>query len=225
MNRDVFFAVIRPPLGPFNQSQVDGFTKVIDEAERRGLSLQFKAYILATAWWESAHTMQPIRERGGETYLRGKQYYPWVGEGLVQVTWEANHRKFGATAPGQLLTWEKALPALFDGMLKGMFTGKRLSDYITEQRVDYRNARRIVNGIDRADEIAKLALLFEKALRQAVALSSEPATPPVSPPPAPVPPVEPPKPETSPGDDFWPTEEPSEGFWAAVAAWLKRWLS
>lgn len=169
MRRDQFYIALKPELAPkgFKQSQVDGFERVLDEAERRNLSIFFIAYILATAWWESAHTMQPVREYGSEKYLQSKKYYPWVGEGLVQVTWESNHRKFGATAPGQLMTWEKALPALFDGMLLGMFTGKKLSDYIKTGSVDYVNARRIVNGTDRAKDIAKLATLFYKALTAA----------------------------------------------------------
>jgi hypothetical protein len=49
-----------------------------------------------------AQTMPPIRECGGEKDLRAKLYHPWrrrlhAGDG------EANHRKFGATQPGQLL--------------------------------------------------------------------------------------------------------------------------
>jgi hypothetical protein len=58
---------------------------------------------------------------GRRKYLRSKRYYPWVGEGLAQVTWEENHRKFGATAQGQMMTWSIALKAIFDGMTKGMF--------------------------------------------------------------------------------------------------------
>lgn len=178
MNRDAFFATIRPKLGPFRQSQVDGFVKVLDEGERRAVSLYHEAYILATAWWETARAMQPVREGGGEAYLRGKAYYPWVGEGLVQVTWEENHRKFGATAPGQLMTWPIALRALYDGMMLGMFTGKKLADYIKPGNVDYTNARRVVNGTDKAKEIASIALLFEKALRDAAWGAAMSAPPP-----------------------------------------------
>lgn len=48
----------------------------------------------------------------------------------MQVTREENHRKIGATAPGQMMTWPIALSAIFDGITKGMFTGKKLDDYI-----------------------------------------------------------------------------------------------
>ena len=77
-----------------------------------------------------------MREQGGETYLRGKPYYPWVGMGLVQVTWEANGKKFGAQSPADLLSWPVALRALFDGMLQGMFTGKKLPDYFNPSTND-----------------------------------------------------------------------------------------
>lgn len=167
MDRKVFFDSVRASFGKMKQSQVDGYTKILDEAFVRFTPLNHLAYMLASVWHETAATMQPVREYGSEAYLKSKPYYPWVGEGLIQVTWEENHRKFGATAPGQLMEWPKALVALFDGCTKGMFTGKKLSDYITETATDYRNARRVVNGLDKADLIAGYALTFEKALRTA----------------------------------------------------------
>lgn len=149
--RGLFFAAARKAFGPFTQSQVDGFTRILDEWELRRLSdPRWLANILAQTWHETACRMQPVREFGGEAYLRSKPYYPWVGEGLIQVTWEANHRKFGATRPGHLMTWPIALQALFDGMIGGMFTGRKLADYFNETRDDPLNARRIVNGTDRA---------------------------------------------------------------------------
>lgn len=183
MNRSEFFASVRTHFGALSQPQVEGYGLILDEAQRRKVPLAQLAYILATAWHESAHTMQPVREMGGEAYLKSKPYYPWVGEGLVQVTWEANHRKFGATKPGQLLTWPIALRAIFDGMLNGMFTGKKLADYINTGKTDYVNARRIVNGTDKAALIAGHAQAYEAALRAAKYDSTGPV--PVPPPPIP----------------------------------------
>jgi len=34
------------------------------------------------------------------------------------------------------------------GMIKGLFTGKKLSDYLTDTKKDYFNARRIINGLN-----------------------------------------------------------------------------
>jgi hypothetical protein len=47
-----------------------------------------------------------------------------------------------------------------------MFTGKNLADYIRPGSIDYRNARRIVNGTDKANRIAGYAKKFEEALRK-----------------------------------------------------------
>lgn len=172
MNRTTFFAYVRraPFGGRLSQSQVDGLNQILGEWERRALrDDRWLAYMLATTFHETAATMQPVRERGGEAYLRAKKYYPWVGEGLVQVTWEANHRKFGATKPGQLMTWPIALRALFDGMTKGMFTGKKLADYFGTSLDDPVNARRIVNGTDKAKLIAGYHRNFLDAIRAAEA--------------------------------------------------------
>jgi len=224
MNRAKFFAALRSRgSGVFgtsiSQGQVGGTERIVDEAQRRGTPLRHLAYILATAYHETAHTMQPVREMGGEKYLRSKKYYPWVGEGLVQVTWEENHRKFGATAPGQMMTWPIALRAIFDGMTNGMFTKHKLADHINETKTDYRNARRIVNGMDRADDIAGYAKAFETALRAAGYLGQAPK-------PSPVPPVAPPAPSPAPKPvpvppPRKPAPAPARGFWAAVVAMLK----
>lgn len=167
IERKSFYGLIRNSIFPgmLGPGQVDGINRILDEWERRNLTdVRWLAYMLATVYWETAHTMQPIREMGGEAYLRSKKYYPWVGEGLVQVTWEVNHRKYGATAPGQLMTWPIALKALFDGMIRGDFTNKKLSDYFGSGVSDWVNARRIINGIDRAQEIAAIARKFYSAL-------------------------------------------------------------
>lgn len=156
INRKKFLDAIKSEFGgKFDLGQVDGITKILDEWEKRELThLPYLAYMLATTKLETANTMQPVREMGGEDYLKSKKYYPWVGEGLVQVTWEANARKFGATEPGQLLTWPICLGPLFDGMLKGMFTGKKLSDYLDSTPPDFLHCRRVINGMDKAAEIA-----------------------------------------------------------------------
>jgi len=142
-------------------------SRILDEWEARKLTdLRWLAYMMSTCFWETARTMQPVREMGGEAYLKKKKYYPWVGEGLVQVTWEVNARKFGATAPGQLMTWPLCLKPLFDGMIKGMFTGKKLSDYFNAKTADPVNARRIINGLDKATLIAGYYAQFLTALTQ-----------------------------------------------------------
>ena len=167
MNRTTFFAYARkaPFGGSLWQSQVDGLNKILDEWERRGLTdIRWLAYMLATVFHETGGKMQPVRESGGEKYLKSKAYYPWVGEGLVQVTWEKNARKFGATKPGQLMTWPIALKALFDGMLAGMFTDKKLADYFTASTSNPVGARKIINGTDKAQLIASYYRNFLDAL-------------------------------------------------------------
>ena len=42
-------------------------------------------------------------------------------------------------------------------MREGWFTGKRLSDYISNEDIDYLGARAIINGSDRATQIADYA--------------------------------------------------------------------
>lgn len=145
---------------------------IIEEGSKRGLLRNQLAYVLATAYHETAHTMKPVREYGGEPYLKSKKYYPYVGMGYVQLTWLDNYKKAGEKLgvdfvknPKLLLEAKYAAPILILGMKEGWFTGKKLSDYITLKSSDFRNARRIVNGMDRADLIAGYAKEYDEALK------------------------------------------------------------
>jgi hypothetical protein len=171
MNRSYFFKRVRESLfsGKLSAKQAEGLTKILDYREKNwpGMSNDELAYLLATAKWETAHTMQPIAEMGSASYLRSKPYWPWIGRGLVQITWEANYKKYGITDPKKALEWPTALHVIFDGMIKGMFTGKKLADYIGNGKRDYVGARRIINGTDKAKQIALIAEGFREALVQA----------------------------------------------------------
>lgn len=168
IDKSIFFRTVRanPFKGSLTKGQVEGMEKIIDywENEYSRITLDQFAYVLATIFHETGAKMVPVREGGGEAYLRTKKYYPWVGEGLVQVTWEENAKRFGAKKPGDLMSWPIALFACFEGMTKGIFTRKRLDDYIRLGQRDYVGARRIINGTDRALMIAGYASAFRTAL-------------------------------------------------------------
>ena len=144
---------------------------LIDQAGKAGLLRNQLAYLLATAYHETAHTMKPIKEQGSDKYLKSKKYYPYIGRGYAQITWKENYEKVSkllnidcVKKPDLLLNPEYAVPAIIAGMKDGWFTGKKLSDYITLQRSDFKNARRIINGMDKADLIAGYAKQYDKAL-------------------------------------------------------------
>ncbi len=186
MDRKVFYNSIRPHVNLTTQN-VQGMEKLLDYALMRYITIQWLAYIIATAWWESAQTMHPVKEAywlSEDWRRKNLRYYPWYGRGLVQTTWERNYQaiavamglpaNFFTKDPNMLLLFEYALPALFVGMEKGIYTGKDVGDYIDDKDesddldyIEYRNARRVVNAMDKSDAIAKLALVFEQALKAA----------------------------------------------------------
>ncbi|TGR84601.1 carboxypeptidase [Mesorhizobium sp. M2D.F.Ca.ET.223.01.1.1] len=157
---------------------------IVAECKKHGLLRNQAAYCLATCWHESAHTMKPVREYGGEAYLKSKPYYPYVGMGYVQLTWKANYRKASGkvgvdlvASPQLALDPQYAAPILVIGMQEGWFTGKKLSDYITLQSSDFTNARRIVNGTDKAAVIAGYAKQYDALLQADGYGADEPVQP------------------------------------------------
>lgn len=173
-----------------------GYTRlIVEECRKVGLLRNQCAYVLATAFHETAHTMKPVREMGGEKYLKSKPYYPYVGMGFVQLTWKRNYEKAGRALgvdfvanPKRLLEPAYSAAILVTGMKEGWFTGKSLEDYITLYKSDYTGARRIVNGTDRAKLIAGHAVEYDAALKamgygeEKPASGGKPAPAPQSPP-------------------------------------------
>jgi len=51
-------------------------------------------------------------------------------------------------------------------MRDGLFTGKKLSDFINDRQVDFYNARSIVNFMDVPEKIAGYAREFAASLRK-----------------------------------------------------------
>lgn len=168
-----FFERIRVALfHHMDQSQVDGCNALLTASE--GLPLTWRAYLLATAFHETARTMQPIAEYGkgkGRPYGKpGKYGQAQYGRGYVQLTWDANYEKADAALGLQgallkdfnlALRPDIAAKIAIRGMTEGWFTGKSFMNYLPG---DYVHARRIINGMDKAETIAGYAKRFEDAL-------------------------------------------------------------
>lgn len=185
INFKTFFDIVRPVLPIKDSAQVAGYEFIIQEGLKLGLPLRWIAYALATTYHETAATMEPIVERGPVSYFNkynagtrlGKALgntqegdgYRYRGRGYVQITGRANYKKFGLeNKPEDALKPEVAVQIMYQGMTRGTFTGKAFKDYFTNDKTDWRNARRIINGVDKADLIAGYAKLYMEALDAAV---------------------------------------------------------
>lgn len=173
MDRQVFYEKIRGEIfDRISQSQVDGIEALLNEWEAEGLTdLRQLAYILATVYHETAATMKPVKEKGGDNYLKSKKYYPYYGRDLVQTTWDYNYQKVKdftgidvVKNPDLISDPNIAAKVAIHFMVKGYYTGKKLSDYFNEEREDWFHARRTINGTDKAELIAGIARKFYNAL-------------------------------------------------------------
>lgn len=170
MNATINFDAIRHLFGKLSPLQVRGIESLIEEwNKRKNPDLRQLAYILATVFHETATAMQPIKERGGDEYLKAKPYYPYYGRDLLQTTWIINYERvkrftgIDVVANPALIT-AVAVSVAIEFMIKGYYTGKKLLDYFSDTTEDWVHARRIINGLDKADLIAGYGKTFYSAL-------------------------------------------------------------
>ncbi|MFS8044234.1 hypothetical protein [Rhizobium sp. BR 314] len=120
------------------------------------LLVTFGKYFTTSQAAEYARQPQRIASRayanrmgnGNEASGHGWRYR---GRGLVQITGRDNYAKYGiANDPDRALDARKAVEILFDGMINGRFTGKKIGDYFSATASNWIGARSIINGSDRA---------------------------------------------------------------------------
>lgn len=187
INRKFFFDQVRNSLfnGKLTLSQVKGLEAILNEWESNNSKKddRWLAYMFATTHHETDTTMQPIEEYGkgkGKKYGRrlkmsGVAYTDttniFYGRGFVQLTWYENYDKAGKKLkadfikhPEKVMELANATRIMFLGMAQGWFTGKKLGDYFNATKEDWYNARRIINGTDKASAIEAYGLKYYAAI-------------------------------------------------------------
>ena len=146
---------------------------IIKAAQAQQLTKAQIAYILATAEHES-DSFNTLEE-----YASGNQYESrndlgntqsgdgprFKGRGYVQLTGRRNYTRYAEITgielvklPIILMNWPAlSVFIIVDGMMRGVYTGQRLNDFVNSNKEDFFNARQVVNGHDRAQKIADQA--------------------------------------------------------------------
>ncbi|MEO6695214.1 MAG: glycoside hydrolase family 19 protein [Ignavibacteria bacterium] len=177
VNREKLFGNF--PYKPLNKTALKTINKIIDHYDDDDgyTNLRQLAYVMATAYHESAHTWNSsIREHGkGKNRKYGMPHYKtgqiYYGRGLCQLTWFFNYKSFSRILgvdfinnPDLALEPKNSVDILMIGMRDGIFTRHKLNMYFDEDTTDWIGARKIINGMDRANLIASIAIKFYKNL-------------------------------------------------------------
>lgn len=171
-------------LGPvLSQVEVDGCNAIVAACVDARWPIADTAYALATAYHETAGTMQPIREYGrgkGRRYgVPGKHGGQIAyGRGYVQLTWPDNYERAdrelglgGRLIANYDLALDPKIAAsiMIRGMAEGWFTGRDLDDDLPRDGpatlAQFIASRDIINGTDKAAMIGDYAVHFQGALQ------------------------------------------------------------
>lgn len=188
-DRKPFYDSIRKTLfsGKLTKTQVEGMDAKLSAMEEAAFPVSWMAYALATSYHETATRMVPVREglSASEAWRKKNlRYYPWYGRGDVQLTWESNYKKAdeelnlgGRLVKNLDLALDNDISAkvLVRGMAEGWFSGDRKGRHTLERHLpnkegtfeQFKQARRIINLMDKADLIANHAMKFQTALKEA----------------------------------------------------------
>ena len=153
---------------------------ILQECEINGVTERGQiAYILATAQHESHLGELMVELASGTAYENRKDLgntktgdgAKFKGRGFVQITGRKNYtdwsNRLGINLidnPEKAAAEEIAAKILVQGMRDGTFTGLKLGNFISSTQRDFVNARKIINGLDRAKEIAAIAEQFWQIL-------------------------------------------------------------
>jgi hypothetical protein len=191
-NAQAFFDSVLEPgvLGsraPIKPDQQKGLEAILRAAKEANWPLAFTAYALATACHETAYTMQPVREAfwlSEKWRSKNLRYHPYYGRGYVQLTWKTNYERADKelALSGRLnrdldvaMDPDIAAKVMVKGMQEGWFCGDKAGKRHTLARhvptngsagglATFTEARRIINGTDKAAKIAAEAIKFQAAL-------------------------------------------------------------
>jgi hypothetical protein len=161
VDRAKFFPAVRMNIfaRKLNQSQVDGMNAILDAWDKSEFDdLRWLAYMLGTAYHETATTMQPIHEYGDTAYFE-RMYGPqgkrpdtakkmgntrpgdgakYCGRGYVQLTWQQNYKKAGELLHVDLVN-DPDLAMRPDVAANIMFCGMTDSEVVFEDVHDTQN--------------------------------------------------------------------------------------
>ncbi len=189
IDRKYFYDNYRNEFGRLSQKLVNALNFLLDRLdESEFISLENQqAGTLANIGHETAWTFEPIRERGPYSYFRyligrlgnrnHKEAYDYRGGGFIQTTGKSNYIMMNPFVqakypdidivknPEKITDPNVSWITTEIGLWKGLYTGKKINDYLTRTKTDLYNFRRCINGTDRAKLIEGYGYKFLRCIK------------------------------------------------------------
>jgi len=169
-----------------NPSPANSISLILQECNLQGIiDKSHIAYVLASAHHESGMGRNMTEFASGKAYEGRKDLgntQPgdgprFKGRGFVQITGRKNYTQYKqwiktlrrrdidlVNDPVRSTQPDIAAFIIAHGMKNGTFTGKRLTAFGTDPKYDFVNARKIVNGLDKAQAIAVIARKYRATM-------------------------------------------------------------
>lgn len=194
-NRKAFYDTARLTLfaGKITEGQMKLLAPLVEAlTEWQSVDERVGAYLLATAHHETDRFLTMEEYASGEAYEGradlgntepgdGRRF---KGRGYSMLTGRKNYRDMSAVAGVDLLADPAAASrssvassVLISGAISGSFTGLGIAAFINARKVDFVNARKVINKLDRAETIADIAERYLRAIEAGNIIAPESVTP------------------------------------------------
>jgi predicted chitinase len=195
INKDIFFNEYKKNFNGILSKSIEGLSKLIELCNDKKPfdNVCQLAYFFATIKHETALTFKPIRELGSVNYFI-KNYFinplqrrwlanesksdavKYCGRGYAMITGKGNYKRFAnylnidiLNSPELALMPSVAFEILVYGFKHGAFAQKNnIEYYINENKCNYLDARKIINGTDKKNLVAEYAKRFEVILKKSI---------------------------------------------------------
>jgi len=185
VNVDMFIEKIKVDLfdGVMSEVQIESVKAIMNQCLVQGMyDIRMVAYAYASAYYDcyqpnspSPARLVPCFEHHALVILKTNLYFPYFGRSYPQLRYKHHYKAESIRqnidllySPDLMMQIEISANTHVHYLLHGLHWGRKLGDYIYGNYCNYTKCRRCTSNSNNRWEVARIAFIFEKSLRESL---------------------------------------------------------